>query len=483
MRRTLLLSAAPAVAICVMAAEAGAQLRQPDAFRMTAFEYDSYFTQGVPQGSPSDRPQTPQPPTNGVQQPYTPAVANGGVATGCATGCTSGCAGGCAAGCNGGCASCCGGCGGLFACCNDGEPWKLIDPCCDQWNIGGWINGGVLTNADGFWNNGAVPFLSTNDFLANQLWGYAERTTDTGGCGWDWGGRLDYVFGADGPDTQAFGDQGWDFGWNSGGRNIIHQTYGSAVPQLYAQVAYNDLMVKAGRFFTLMGYEVVPATGNFFYTHAYTMNYGEPFTHTGILGEYAATDETTVYGGYVMGWDSGFENLNDAHMVLGGVTLSRWEDATLTYAFIGGDNGFPFGNNFMNSLVLNYTINDAWTYVFQTDVGVNSGIPGPTRDAHWYGVNQYLFYTINDCWSAGARVEWFRDEDGARIGGGVLTNRGSYYDVSLGLNYKPNANVIIRPEVRGDWFDASDDTVAARPYSGGAKNEQFMVGCDVIFTF
>jgi hypothetical protein len=373
--------------------------------------------------------------------------------------------------------------GSLFACCNDGEPWKLIEPCCEQWSFGGWIEGGVMTNADGFWNNGPVPFLSTNDFLMNQLWGYAERVADTGGCGWDWGARLDYVFGADGPDTQAFGDQGWDFGWNSGGRNFLHETYGSAIPQLYATVAYNDLSVKVGHFYTPIGYEVVQATGNFFYTHAYTHNYGEPFTHTGILGQYAASEDTTVYGGYVMGWDSGWENLNDAHMGIGGISLSRWEDATLTWLFVGGDNGFPFGNNYMQSIVLNYALSDAWNYVFQTDFGVNSGIPGPTRDAHWYGVNQYLFYNINDCWAFGTRLEWFRDEDGARIGGGVLANRGSYWDMSLGLNYKPNANVIIRPEVRGDVFDASDEAIAARPFSGGTKNEQLMVGCDFIFTF
>ena len=47
---------------------------------------------------------------------------------------------------------------------------------------------------------------------------------------------------------------------------------------------YNDWKIKLGHFYTPIGYEVVPANGNFFYTHAYTMQYGEPFTHTGVLG-------------------------------------------------------------------------------------------------------------------------------------------------------------------------------------------------------
>jgi hypothetical protein len=488
MRRTFLLATGELVAILLMAAEAHAQIRQPDAFRTTAFEYDSYFTQDVPSQSPSDLSTTPGGMSNGAAQPYSAAPAGGGYAGGCTTGCaTVGCTG---------CAACCDtGCGrwdwlpdgnpcfgGLLPCCNEGEPWKLFNPCCEQWSFGGWLNGGVLTNADGFWNNGAVPFLSTNDPLANQLWAYGERKADTGGYGWDWGARIDYVFGADGPDTQAFGDQGWDFGWNSGGRNIIHHTYGSAIPQLYAEVAYNDLSVKLGRFFTIIGYEVVPAPDNFFYTHSYTMNYGEPFTHTGGLAEYTYSDELTLYGGYVAGWDTGWENLIDAHMAIGGVKLSRWEDASLTYAATAGDFGFGRGDIYMHSLVLDYALTDSWTYVIQSDLAINDNIPGGARDAHWYGVNQYLFYTINDCWSAGGRFEWFRDEDGVRIGGG-FPSRGSYYNATLGLNYKPNANVVIRPEVRADWFDASNDATATRPFSGGTKNEQLMAGLDFIFLY
>ncbi len=253
----------------------------------------------------------------------------------------------------------------------------------------------------------------------NQLWGYVERSTDTGGSGWDIGGRFDYVFGADGPDTQAFGDQGWDFGWNSGGQNIPQQTYGSAIPQLYAEVAYNDLKVKFGHFFTLIGYEVVAAPGNFFYTHAYTMNYGEPFTHTGALAEYAYSEDTTLYGGYVMGWDSGFENLNNANMFLGGVSLDWWEDATVAYMLTAGDfgfvNGVDQGDVYLHSIVVTYELTDKWTYVFQNDLGLQSNRGGNARNQQWWSWNNYLFYEINDCWQFGARFEWFADDDGARV--------------------------------------------------------------------
>lgn len=492
MRRTLFLATANLVAVSLVANQAAAQLRQPDAFRTVAFEYDSYFTQDVPSQSPSDRVGAangqPTPAANGYTAP--PAAQGGGYVPSCASGCATGC---------GSCAACCGrGYGGLrgwlpgpnpcfgslLPCCNDGEPWKLFNPCCDKWSFGGWFNGGVVTNTHGHWNNGPVPFISTNDLLLNQLWAYAEREADNGGYGLDFGGRVDYVFGADGPDTQAFGDGGWDFGWNSAGEGTPFHTYGSAIPQLYASVAYNDLNVKVGRFFTIIGYEVVPAPDNFFYTHAYTMNYGEPFTHTGALGEYAYSNDTTLYGGYVSGWDSGWENLNDANMVIGGITLDWWQDASLAYAFTAGDQGYnlgSLGDLYMHSLVLTYELTNAWTYVLQSDLGLAENIAG-VGDAQWYGLNSYLFYAINDCWSFGVRSEWFRDEDGFRITGNPL-DAGNWFDVTAGLNYKPNANVVIRPEVRVDWFDASNDAVAQRPFDGGVEDEQLSFGVDAIFLY
>ncbi len=447
---------------------------QPNSVLPTALAYDNYYAQDVP----------PMRNTSAVLATDSPAC---GAAQDPACGCAAGCCDTCGDG-------CCNGCGRSLlpdgnpcfgsllpcACCR--EPWKLIPDGC-RWSVGGWVNGGVLTNADGFPNNNPVPFLSSNDFLMNQLWGYAVREADTGGYGFDWGARIDYVFGADGPDTQAFGDGTWDFGWDSGGRNLFHQTYGSAIPQAYVEVAINDLKVKMGRFYTIIGYEVVQATGNFFYTHAYTMNFGEPFTHTGFLGEYALNEDTTVYGGYVLGWDTGWENAIDAHMFMGGISLARWEDATLTWALTAGDNGFvrrgagDQGDLYMQSIVLDWDLNDNWKYIFQTDLAIVGSIPG-SREQHWYGVNQYLFYEINRCWSAGARVEIFRDEDGARVTG----SRGNFWNASVGLNYKPTANIIVRPEVRGDWFDGSN-AAQAPAYSGGTKTEQFMAGFDVIFTF
>ena len=364
-----------------------------------------------------------------------------------------------------------------------GDPWTIPQLCCLKDNgvtVGGWLEGGIFSNQYGAASNGPLGFRNVGDgFTMDQMWVFGERKTDTKGCGWDAGGRIDYLFGADGPDSQAFGDRTWDYGWNSA------RDYGSAIPQAYFEIAVNDWTIKGGRFFTLIGYEVVPATQNFFYSHSYSMYYAEPFTHTGVLASYKRNDRVTLYGGWVNGWDEGWEGKNRGSQFLGGVSLTLSEKATLTWATTSGriGDGTAFagaanGDVYMNSIVFNRKLGEKWTYVFQHDLGTNYNIG--VDDNQWYGISNYLIRKINDCWSFAGRVEWFQDPQGARVSGG--DSPGNYGEVTCGFNYRPNANVTIRPELRYDWFDGFAGTTAL-PFDNGRTDTQLSGGLDMIFTF
>jgi len=361
--------------------------------------------------------------------------------------------------------------------------------CCggSGWFAGGWLNGGIMTNFtnNAISRNDPVAFSNpAGEFLGNQAWAYFGKEADNGGYGWAWGARVDFVYGADGPDTQAFGDGGWDFGWNSGGE------YGSAIPQIYGEVAYNDVSVKVGHFYTILGYEVVQAPQNFFYSHAYAMNYGEPFTHTGALAEYAYDDCTTLWGGFTFGWDSGFDNLNDAYTYLGGASRQINENVTATYAFTLGDygNGIgPSGNIgdiYSHSLVLDVQLTDRVNYVFVHDLGINYALGGAAGNAEWYGITNYLFYEINDCWQVGARLEWFDDADGLRI---ATVNDGlndlHYWGATVGLNWKPRENIIVRPEFRFDWASSHSDMDFNDVFVNNTKDNLETFAIDFIWQF
>ena len=90
------------------------------------------------------------------------------------------------------------------------DPWTIPQPNClkeSNMTVGGWLEGGIYANQWGAANNGPVGMRSIgNGLTVDQVWIYAERKTDTKDRDWDIGGRVDYVFGVDGPQTQSFGD-------------------------------------------------------------------------------------------------------------------------------------------------------------------------------------------------------------------------------------------------------------------------------------
>jgi len=376
------------------------------------------------------------------------------------------------------------------------EPWRLFCQKECGVNVYGWLDGGIMGNSQSPASefNGVTTFPDQWHGQLNQAYAIAEKTIDTGGCGCDWGGRVDFLYGTDYIFTMATGLELHDDGtpkWNS------NPDYGLALPQAYVELGYNDAAVKLGHFYTPIGYEVVPATGNFFYSHAFTMQYGEPFTLSGAIATWKMSDELTLLGAYVNGWDA-LDRVDDEGMGIAGFTWTNGDDLTVAYNYgYSVDEPTTYGATtprHISSLVVTYTRCD-WTYVFQNDVGwqqdgvFNPNTEGgdPFRSAEWYGINQYLFYTINDCWKAGARVEWFRDDDGVRVGGirpgqTIPTSgfAGNFYNLTAGLNWTPHANINVRPEIRYDWYDGLAAPGGVEPFDDGTRTDQFLYGVDLI---
>lgn len=377
--------------------------------------------------------------------------------------------GNCDGGCDGGCDSGCGLGGashGLGDCCL-GDPYKLFDDC-GSFSAGGWIQMG--------YHNRDLPLFNDHkhNYNLHQAWLYAEKAIDTTN-GFDLGGRIDYVYGVDGPDTQAFGNSstGWDNNWD-------HGIYGHAIPQLYGEAGYGDLAVKVGHFFTTIGSEVVSAPDNFFYSHLYTMYNSEPFTHTGVLASYKVNDYVTSYAGYVLGWDSGFEDNGDAY--LSGFSAELTEYSTLTYQSIVGRFNENFENSngvivaergYMNSVVLNTAVTEKLRSVFHVDYLDTEDASGATVRESW-GLNQALLYSLNDCLALGARYEWYQHEGIF----GPLGQEDEIEALTLGLNYRPHANVVVRPEVRWDEDHSTNRVVGLEE-----GRNQTTFGIDTILTF
>ncbi|MEQ1827209.1 MAG: outer membrane beta-barrel protein [Pirellula sp.] len=382
--------------------------------------------------------------------------------------------GGCGCGkssCDSGCGCGAGGGGlGLIGggCCNLGQPWKLCSDSACGINIGGWTSVGYHSaNNFGSFNNYA------DRVQLGQQWFFAEKVAD-GSNGLGLGARIDYLYGTDAPDTQSFGiaNNHFDNGWDNGG------AYGHAIPQLYGEVAMGDLSVKVGKFFTICGNEVVQSTGNFFYSRQFAFYNAEPFTHTGAISTYNLDADTQLYNGYVMGWDSGFEDNGDAY--IGGFKKKLSDDLTLLYTTVLGRFGSANATDergSVHNVVLTANLTDKWTYISQTDVLYTTNGAG-TVQRNTYGNINYLIYKVNDCLSIGNRFEWFNFG-----GAGFVDNNQQQrknddnFNFTTGLNYRVNSNLMFRPEARWVWdrqrFGFNENNASS----------QTAVGGDMVFTF
>lgn len=353
-------------------------------------------------------------------------------------------------------------------------------------DVRAWMVAGFVANAHGNRSgNGNAPLGYNNVSdgpVLNHLWIDLQKPLDTSRTGADWGFHIDYLFGVDGPDNQAFGDQGWDFGWNSA------RDYGSAIINAHLTLGLEDVTVKLGKFQTLLGWEFSQTPDNFFYSHTLMWYYGEPNSHTGVLASFPLGEQIEVSAGWTMGWDGGPENYLGASTFLGNLTWTLSDRTLFYWAGTAGDlgdgtakGGAPSnqGDVYLNSFVLEHAVTDALTYTLWHDFGINWMASG---QAQWYGVTQSLIREFTPQLSIGVRYEWYRDDDGARVFNNNGAGPGHYHDATLTANYTPHGNVTLRPELRWDWFDGP-----GRPYDPvggvGTRGSMFTGGGALIVTF
>jgi hypothetical protein len=367
----------------------------------------------------------------------------------------------------------------------------------EQWGIaiGGHLEQGITTNsrnptnpAAGVGNFPATQMNFRNDeYMFNSLYLTIGRKTDTGGSGWDIGGNMDLMYGTNyiflqsrGLETNRDLTNRWnsDTGSGVGGVGLM----GLALPQLYLEVAHDDLTVQVGHFYLPLGYERQIPTENTFYSNSYGFTFSfETFQVLGLYADWKLNDKLQIGGGFHRGMGNWADNNND----LSGFGTATWlgddGNQSLSFVFsIGNEADIGTETLYVQSLIFEQKISDRSSYVLHSDFGCQQNVLPGGETARWYNVVQELAYEINHCWSAGLRFEWFDDVNGFAVS--PTPGPGVFYDLTLGLNYRPCDRLIVRPEVRWDWFDA-DTGVGPGPFGNGTERSQFMAAMDVIFSF
>jgi len=368
----------------------------------------------------------------------------------------------------------------------------------DRGGVYGWLDGGFVGNfgypASKF--NGPYNAVDrANEAMANQVYFIAERTLPTDGTA-GVGARADLLYGEDFLLAESLG---WEVnstggGWNSG------EFYGLAMPQLYGEVGREDLSLKLGHFYTIVGYEGVPAVGNFFYLKSYSYQFAGPFTHWGGLANWKPNDAVEFDGGLVNGWNGLASPYSQANFLGRARVMNADNSAATSFAIITGDEGNDFSPSFQPqpplvsanrtrySLLWEYRPTDRWEYVFHQWLGTQADALVGGGTALWTGIDQYLYWAASDTWKWGARFEWFQDTNGTRVGLNRPSNPnhvplpGNFYSLTVGANWGPSGNFLLRPAIRWDFFGGPFGQPRL-PYNDGASASQLLLGFDAIQKF
>jgi len=374
--------------------------------------------------------------------------------------------------------------------------------------IYGWIQNSFTGNPAGPANGinfGVNPNSLANQWMGNQYYLIVEKPVKQGG-GIDFGFRFDNLFGNDWQFNHMHGLFDDAFRLNSFAGYDPAQLYGEVHLPLFTE---GGIDVRGGRWYTIAGYESVPAVSRPLLSVPYLFNYGQPFTHIGVLTTLHVTDRLKLLNGSINGWDR-FINERYIWGYIGGFSWDSADARThLAFTCIWGPNQFPnflpadtqiFPTGYINipslagrpnpgyarndrtlfTTVVSHRWTDRLTQVMEADQGWERSIPGlgsngkngrPASD-QWYGIANWFLYEATDSLSLVWRSEWFRNVRGSRTG-----VPGDFYEITLGAVIKPIPRLWVRPEVRFDWSHPG------RPYDDGTSDHQITLGVDVIAVF
>ncbi len=380
----------------------------------------------------------------------------------------------------------------------------------DTLKLSGHVDAGITFNpddpADGV-NFGHLFTDRANRPLLNQFMLTAERALDPKATGFDFGFKLQGMYGSDSRFTHSFNL--FDRSVNS--RFQLDIVEGNVVAHVPG-VGEGGLDAKLGIFPSPMSAEVIDATGNALYSHSYIFNFGVPFKHTGLLTTTHLTGMLDLYLGVDTGVNAFVGEKGDNNDALAGqagfgLSLLDGNLTVLALSHFGPENpegavdlaGRPIGVNgafrYLNDVTIVWKVNEALTSTTDINFIHDDGL-----NASGGGVAQYLTHALSDQWSVTGRAEVWRDDKGVFVAkfpgnfdavnsqrglpnNAVAGGRTTYGEITIGANYKPPVSkafegFVIRPELRFD--DALNGT---HPFDNGRSSHQITIASDLILPF
>lgn len=359
-----------------------------------------------------------------------------------------------------------------------------------------------------------------NQATMNQLLLTANKPLDPKDPNFQWGFKLQGMYGSDARYTQFMGELNNVFPGDRYQLDIVEANVLFHLPVL----TDGGIDIKAGQYSTPLGYETIDPSTNPFYSHSYIFQFGLPFKHTGALTTTHVNDVLDVYAGLDTGTNTTFGPLGENNSAIGGIagvnlTLMGGNLTILGLTHMGPEQASrvlsPEGFNadgqwrYYNDIVITYKASDALTLVTELN-WVRDDFGFANKPVNAFGAAQYASYTLTDTLALNGRVEVFRDDnnffvasfsgnnDPVRFQQGLTTispvfaapgGNTTYGALTLGVTYKPAVpapvtGLLLRPEVRWDHAFTNNDPFNQNPpaLTKGTSNN-FTFGADAVITF
>jgi hypothetical protein len=233
----------------------------------------------------------------------------------------------------------------------------------------------------------------------------------------------------------------------------LQEAYGS-----YQIPIGEGLTVKAGKFVTLLGYEVIEAPNNLNFSRGLLFSFAIPLTHVGALLPYSPLPWLSLTAGPVVGWDVAKDN-NDRMSLTGQVGVSAIKDLALTLNWITGPEQARQDSNPRTVIDLvstytgikNVTLGVNFDYGWEEDeASLAASGTRQNNSAQWWGWAAYAAYDWTEKLRTAARLEYFKDVQGVRTLAVAAGTPVELYSVTGTITYKIWKGLQGRLEYRHD---------------------------------
>jgi len=254
----------------------------------------------------------------------------------------------------------------------------------------------------------------------------------------------------------------------------VQEVYGS-----YQIPIGSGLTLKAGKFVTLLNYEVIEAPNNLNFSRSYLFVFSAPLTHVGAVLSYQPLPWLSITFGTVVGWDDAKDN-NSTMSYTGQFGFTPMKDLTVNFNWITGAE--QNHNNRDPRTVLDYTVN--YTGIKDLTLGLNVDYgweydeaflasTGTRQDnnASWWGWAAYAAYDWTEKLRTALRLEYFKDSEGVRTQLSPPGNKLDLWEVTLTAQYKIWKGLVGRVEYRHDSANQKVFAIRAPGYVPTGKTQ------------